>query len=144
MLIVSDGCCGRLASSATLSFSFSSHLIRNYCLRMTRNRLGRMNSPGTKEMFPRLSPELAGHAVAGTSGEVLIIGGICPGGVEHFQMFELWAVGMIGTETWIVRTLQTKACKRYNAQITCFVSLISWLPSITSFRFFCLPPIIPI
>ena len=48
-----------------------------------------MNSPGTKEMFPRLSPELAGHAVAGTSGKVLIIGGICPGGVEHFEMFEL-------------------------------------------------------
>ena len=48
-----------------------------------------MNSPGTKEMFPRLSPELAGHAVVGTSGEVLIIGGICPGVVEHFEMFEL-------------------------------------------------------
>ena len=48
-----------------------------------------MNSPGTKEMFPRFSPELAGHAVAGTSGEVLIIGGICPGGVEQFEIFEL-------------------------------------------------------
>ena len=57
-----------------MNFSLSSHLPRNYNLTadfsMTRNCLGRMNSPGTKEMFPRLSPEPTGHAVAGTSGEV--------------------------------------------------------------------------